>query len=173
MNEFGVPEYKQYVDGESMMIVDGKQHRYKGTIPWTMSPWAIANLGVGLLEVEQMCKSVPFEAPWRAKKAAEWDRISLAEWLDRNVLSKQAREMLDMALAGPYTSAASETSRLWMLLQQGSGGGPTFVISNKGGARMPVSSAGWVPSTVRWPLNWATRSICRNRSGVLRRTPTG
>jgi monoamine oxidase len=62
MNEFGVPEYKQHVDGESMMIVDGKQHRYKGTIPWTMSPWAIANLGAGLLEVEQMCTSVPFEA---------------------------------------------------------------------------------------------------------------
>jgi monoamine oxidase len=59
----------------------------------------------------------------------------LAKWLDRNIPSKQAREMLDMALAGPYTSAASETSLLWMLLQQGSGGGPTFVISNKGGAQ--------------------------------------
>ena len=28
MNEFGVPAYKQYIDGESMMIVGGKQHRY-------------------------------------------------------------------------------------------------------------------------------------------------
>jgi monoamine oxidase len=32
-------------DGEAMMIVDGKKHRYSGTIPWTMSPWAVANLG--------------------------------------------------------------------------------------------------------------------------------
>ncbi|CDO25844.1 amine oxidase [Mycolicibacterium mageritense DSM 44476 = CIP 104973] len=43
--------------------------------------------------------------------------------------------MLDMALAGIYTSAASEVSLLWALHQMGSGGGPVFVISNKGGAQ--------------------------------------
>src|SRR6201984_261015 len=31
MTEFGVPSYKQYLDGQAMMIVDGKQNRYKGT----------------------------------------------------------------------------------------------------------------------------------------------
>ena len=35
MKEFGVPEYKQHNDGDAMMIVDGKKHRYGGTIPWT------------------------------------------------------------------------------------------------------------------------------------------
>ena len=70
MNEFGVPEYKQHNDGDAMMIVDGKKHRYGGTIPWTVSPWAVANLGIGLAAIEQMCKSIPREAPWEAKKAA-------------------------------------------------------------------------------------------------------
>lgn len=135
MAEFGVQEYKQYIDGDAMMIVDGKKHRYSGTIPWSMSPWAIANLGAGLLEVGQMCKSVPFEAPWEAKKAAEWDRTTLGDWISRHVHSDQAREMLDMALAGIYTSAASEVSLLWALHQMGSGGGPVFVISNKDGAQ--------------------------------------
>jgi monoamine oxidase len=135
MAELGVKEYKEYVDGDAMMIVDGKQHRYSGTIPWSMSPWAIANLGAGLLEVGHMCKSIPFEAPWEAKKAAEWDRITLGQWLNDHVHSKQARDMLDMALAGIYTSAASEVSLLWALHQMGSGGGPVFVISNRGGAQ--------------------------------------
>jgi monoamine oxidase len=144
MNEFGVPEYKQHNDGDAMMVVGGKKHRYGGTIPWTMSPWATANLGVALMTVEQMCKTIPREAPWEAKDAAEWDRISIGDWLERNVLSKQAREMLDMALAGPYTTAPSETSLLWMLLQMGSAGGPTFVISGKGGAQdaRPVGGMG-------------------------------
>ena len=144
MDEFGVPEYKQHNDGDAMMIVDGKKHRYGGTIPWTMSPWAVTNLGLGLLAVEKMCKAVPREAPWEAKEAAEWDRISLAEWLDKNTMSKPAREMLDMALAGPYTSAASEVSMLWVLLQMGSAGGPNFVISGKGGAQdaRPVGGMG-------------------------------
>jgi monoamine oxidase len=144
MEEFGVPEYKQHNDGDAMMVVGSKKHRYGGTIPWTMSPWATANLGVALMTVEQMCKTIPREAPWEAKDAAEWDRISIGDWLERNVLSKQAREMLDMALAGPYTTAPSETSLLWMLLQMGSAGGPTFVISGKGGAQdaRPVGGMG-------------------------------
>jgi monoamine oxidase len=144
MNEFGVPEYKQHNDGDAMMIVDGKKHRYGGTIPWTMSPWAVTNLGLGLRAVEKMCKAIPREAPWEAKQAEEWDRISLGEWLEKNTMSRQARDMLDMALSGVYTSAGSETSLLWALTQMGSGGGPTFVISGKGGAQdaRPVGGMG-------------------------------
>ena len=144
MNEFGVPEYKQHNDGDAMVVVDGKKHRYGGTIPWSMSPWAVANLGIGLAEVQDMCKAIPREAPWEAKKAEEWDRISLSEWLHKNTLSRPAHKMLEMALAGPYTSAASETSLLWVLLQMASAGGPTFVISGKGGAQdaRPVGGMG-------------------------------
>ena len=144
MDEFGVPEYKQHNDGDAMMVVGGKKHRYGATIPWTMSPWAVTNLGFGLLAVDKMCKAIPREAPWEAKEAAEWDRISLAEWIDKNTMSKPARVMLDMALAGPYTSAASEISVLWMLLQMASAGGPTFVISGKGGSQdaRPVGGMG-------------------------------
>ncbi|AKN16396.1 flavin-containing monoamine oxidase AofH [Mycobacterium haemophilum DSM 44634] len=174
MEEFGVPEYKQYSDGEAMMIVDGKKHRYGGTIPWTMSKWAVTNLGLGLLAVERMCKSVPREAPWEAKEAAEWDRISLAEWLDRSTLSKPARQMLDMALAGPYTSAASEVSLLWMLLQMGSAGGPNFVISGEGGAQdaRPVGGMGAIYRPIAAELGDAlqvsqpVRHIEQDRDGV-------
>ena len=144
MKEFGVTEYKQHNDGDAMMIVGGKKHRYGGTIPWTMSPWAVTNLGVGLLSIEKMCKAIPREAPWEAKKAQEWDRISIGEWIHKNTISKDAAEMLDMAFAGLYTSAASETSLLWGLLQTASAGGLTFAISGKGGSQdaRPVGGMG-------------------------------
>ena len=146
MKEFGVPEYKQHHDGDAMMIVGGKKHRYGGTIPWTMSPWAVTNLGIGLLAMEKMCKAIPREAPWEAEQAAEWDQTTLGEWLDKNTMSRAAREMLDMALAGLYTSAASEVSLLWALLQLASAGGPTFAISGKGGSQdaRPVGGMGAV-----------------------------
>jgi monoamine oxidase len=144
MNEFGVPEYKQHNDGDAMMVVDGKKHRYGGAIPWTVSPWAVANLGIGLAAIEEMTKAIPREAPWEAKKAQEWDRISIGEWIEKNTLSKQAAEMLDMAFAGLYTSAASETSLLWGLLQTASAGGLSFAISGKGGSQdaRPVGGMG-------------------------------
>ncbi|MCV7088605.1 flavin monoamine oxidase family protein [Mycobacterium interjectum] len=174
MDEFGVPEYKQHNDGDAMMIVDGKKHRYGGTIPWSMSPWAVTNLGIGLLSIEKMCKSIPREAPWEAKHADEWDRISLGEWIEKNTMSKAAREMLDMALSGVYTSAGSETSLLWALLQMGSGGGPTFVISGKGGAQdaRPVGGMGAIYRPIVAELGEAlhlsrpVRQITQDADGV-------
>jgi len=174
MDEFGVREYKQHHDGDAMMIVDGKKHRYGGTIPWTMSPWAVTNLGLGLLALEKMCKSIPREAPWEAKQAAEWDRISVGEWIEANTMSRPAREMLDMALAGTYTSAGSETSLLWLLLQMGSGGGPMFVISGKGGAQdaRPVGGMGAIYGPIAAELGDAlhlsqpVRKITQDADGV-------
>lgn len=174
MDEFGVSEYKQHHDGDAMMIVDGKKHRYGGTIPWTMSPWAVANLGVGLLSIEKMAKSLPREAPWDAKQADEWDRISVGEWIEQSTMSKAAREMLDMALAGTYTSAGSETSLLWCLAQMGSGGGPTFVISGKGGAQdaRPVGGMGAIYGRIvaelgdSLHLSQPVRQITQDADGV-------
>ncbi|SEL73035.1 flavin monoamine oxidase family protein [Rhodococcus maanshanensis] len=144
MDEFGVPSYKQYTDGQAMMVVGGKQHRYEGTIPLTMSPWVTANLGAVFLELGSMCKTIPLDAPWRAKKAAEWDKISLAKWLDDNVLSGPAHELLETAIAGCYTSAASEVSMLFVLYQMASGGGPGFVLGVKDAAEdeRPVGGMG-------------------------------
>ncbi|WP_374024849.1 flavin monoamine oxidase family protein [Mycobacterium sp. HNNTM2301] len=174
MGEFGVAEYKQHNDGDAMMIVDGKKHRYGGTVPWTMSPWAVANLGVGLLSIEKMAKTLPREAPWDAKQAAEWDRISVGEWIEQSTMSKQAREMLDMAFAGLYTSAASETSLLWGLLQTASAGGLTFAISGKGGSQdaRPVGGMGAIYGPIAAELGDAlhfsqpVRHIAQDADGV-------
>ena len=113
------------------MVVDGKQYRYKGTVPLTMSPWTTANIGAVFLELGQMCKSIPLEAPWNAKNAQKWDQTTLAKWLSSHTLSKPAHALLETALAGCYTSAASEVSMLFVLYQLASGGGPGFVLGTK------------------------------------------
>ena len=100
MSEFGVSSYKQYLDGQAMMVIDGRQTRYKGTVPLTMSPWVVANLGAVFLELNQMCKAIPLDAPWTARNAEKWDQISLAKWLNSNTLSKPAHDLLDTAIAG-------------------------------------------------------------------------
>jgi monoamine oxidase len=135
MTEFGVPSYKQYNDGEAMMVVGGKQYRYSGTVPRSLSPWASLNLGAAFLELTRMCKAVPVQEPWHAKKAAEWDRISMGHWLDRKVRSRAARELLETAIGGTYTSETSEVSLLYVLYQMASGGGPSFVFDIEGGAQ--------------------------------------
>jgi monoamine oxidase len=178
MNEFGVSSYKQYVDGDAMMFVDGKKYRYKGTIPLSMSPWAVANIGAVFLELTQMCKSIPLEAPWEAPKAQKWDQLSWAAWLDRNTLSKPAHELLESSISGLYTSAASEVSLLFVLYQMASAGGPSFVLGVKDAAEdaRPVGGMGAIHRAVAAELGDAihlsqpVRTIAQDADGVTVRS---
>ncbi|WP_123025045.1 flavin monoamine oxidase family protein [Mycolicibacterium stellerae] len=135
MAEFDVPSYKQYGRGESMMVIGGKQFRYTGTVPRTLNPFATVNLGTAMLELAQMCKTIPLEEPWNAKKADKWDTISVAQWLDHHVRSLAARDLLETAIGGTYTSDTSEVSLLFALHQMASGGGPQFVFGVEGGSQ--------------------------------------
>ncbi len=144
MTEFGVPSYKQYAEGEAMMLFDGKQYRYKGTVPRSLSPWVSLNLGTAFYELGQMCKTIPLDEPWNAKKAAKWDQTSVAQWLARHVRSTAARDLLETAIGGTYTSDTSEVSLLFALHQMASGGGPGFVfgIENASQDSRPVGGMG-------------------------------
>lgn len=134
MDEFNVPSYKQHVDGDAMMMVDGKIYRYTGTIPLSMSPWVVANLGAVMLELTQMCKSIPVHAPWEAPKAQRWDEITWARWLEKNTASRPAKELLEAVVSGLYTSAPAELSLLFVLYQMAAAGGPGFVLGVKDAA---------------------------------------
>jgi monoamine oxidase len=174
MKEFGVPSYKQYTEGDAMMFVDGKKYRYTGTVPLSMSPWAVANIGAVFLELTQMCKSIPLKAPWEAPKAHKWDQLSYAAWLDKNTLSKPAHELLESAISGLYTSAASELSMLFVLYQMASCGGPSFVLGVKDAAEdaRPVGGMGAIHRAVAAELGDAihlsqpVRSIAQDADGV-------
>ncbi|BBY95687.1 monoamine oxidase [Mycobacterium gallinarum] len=178
MKEFGIPSYKQYTDGEAMMYVDGKAYKYKGTIPLSMSPWAVANIGKVFLELTSMCKSIPPEAPWDAPKAKKWDQTTWAEWLDRNTLSKPAHQLLDYSVSGLYTSAASEISLLFVLYQMASAGGPSFVLGVKDGAEdeRPVGGMGAIHRAIAAELgdvihlSQPVRSVTQDDGGVTVRS---
>ncbi|HEX9833830.1 MAG TPA: flavin monoamine oxidase family protein [Mycobacterium sp.] len=178
MKEFGIPEYKQYTDGEAMMYIEGNAYKYKGTIPLSMSPWAVANIGKVFLELTSMCKTIPPEAPWDAPKAKKWDQTTWAEWLDRNTLSKPAHQLLDYSIAGLYTSAASEISLLFVLYQMACSGGPSFVLGVKDAAEdaRPVGGMGAIHRAIAAELGDAihlsqpVRSITQDGDGVTVRS---
>ena len=101
MNEFGVPSYKQYTDGEAMMVVDGKQYRYQGTIPLIDEPVGGGESRAGLLragaDVQDDSRS---KRRGRRRSAEKWDRISLAKWLSDHTPSKAAHDFSETAIAG-------------------------------------------------------------------------
>jgi monoamine oxidase len=174
MTEFGVSSYKQYADGEAMMLIDGKQYRYTGTVPRSLSPWVSLNLGTAFLELGQMCKTIPLEEPWNAKKATKWDQTTVAQWLARHVRSTAARDLLETAIGGTYTSETSEVSLLFALHQMASGGGPGFVFGIEGASQdsRPVGGMGAIYGAIAAELgdavhlNQPVRRITATDDGV-------
>ena len=137
MNEFGVPSYKQYTDGEAMMVVDGKQHRYTGTIPLVDEPVGDGESRRRLARAGPDVQDDPAgSAVGSARSADKWDSITLGEVAGpATSASKPAHDLLETAIAGCYTSAASEVSMLFVLYQMASGGGPEFVLGVKDGSQ--------------------------------------
>jgi monoamine oxidase len=178
MKEFGIASYKQPTEGDAMMFVEGKKYRYNGTIPLSMSPWAVANIGTVFLELTQMCKQIDPHAPWDAPKAKKWDQTTWAGWLDRNTLSKPARQLLEHSVAGLYTSAASEISLLFVLYQMASAGGPSFVLGVKDAAEdeRVVGGMGAIHRAIcnelgdSLHLSQPVRSIAQDADGVTVRS---
>lgn len=111
-------------------------------------------------------------------EGAQVDQITVAGWLDKHVLSKPAHTLLEAALSGIYTSAASEVSMLFALYQMASGGGPSFVLGVKDGAEdaRPVGGMGAIYRPVAAELGDAlhlsqpVREIAQDADGVTVRS---
>ena len=59
-----------------------------------------------------MAQSVPPEAPWAAQRAAEWDAVTLHDWLGAHVQPMAARRTLATAIEGVFARNSAPTSLL-------------------------------------------------------------
>src|SRR4051812_10258309 len=94
-HEFGVTTYKTHVAG-AHLLVDGDQVReYTGLIP-KISPLAVITIALTQMNIDRLAKQVPVDEPWKAKKAAEWDARTVADFLARTrIRSSIARELFE------------------------------------------------------------------------------
>ena len=104
LNEFGIGTYKTYDAGHHLLIGEGKVRKYKGLIP-KISPWAVISIARAQLKLDRLAKQVPLEAPWTAKKAAEWDATPISSWIERSQISSGiARDLFECATRGLFTA---------------------------------------------------------------------
>jgi monoamine oxidase len=118
MKELGVDEYPTFYDGDTVMELKGDVSRYRGTIPRGIGMMAVAVTGLGIKELDAMAREVPVDAPWTARKAAEWDSMSVETWLRSNVkvFSADAKAVLDTVVTMCFNCTPAEVSFLYLLL---------------------------------------------------------
>jgi monoamine oxidase len=157
--EVGVSTYKTYVDGYHLLVGEGRTRRYRGLIP-KISPAAILTIALAQLKLDRMAKRLPIEAPWTAKRAAEWDARSIAWFLERSgIRTTIARDLFHSVVRGLFCGDLNQVSFLNLLFLIRSAGGFNSLVSITGGYQenLVVGGAGTIAQRVADELGDAVR----------------
>jgi monoamine oxidase len=139
---FGVPTYKTWVKGAHLLIDEDRTRRYTGLIP-KISPLAVVTIALAQARLDWTAKRVPLDAPWTAKRAAEWDSRTVAWWIGRSgIRTTVARELFEMAVRGLFTGDLNDTSYLHLLFLVRAHGSINTLFSIEGGSQENMVEGG-------------------------------
>jgi len=122
IDELGLETFPTYVTGE-VLFPDLDEDGFTA-------------LGNAFATLEELAATVPNEAPWEAPDAAALDATTCASWIDANVSSAQAREVLELLVGALFTASSAELSMLHVLFYIASAGSLTPALTSvEGGAQ--------------------------------------
>jgi monoamine oxidase len=157
--EVGVTTYKTWVKGAHLLVDGERMRRYTGLIP-KISPLAVVTIALAQAKIDRMSKQVPIDAPWKAKRAAEWDKRTVASFIEHSGIRTQiGRDLFEMAVRGLFTGDLDDTSflHLLFLVRAHHSINKLFSIENGSQENMVVGGAGSIAHKVAEALGDAVR----------------
>src|SRR5438046_4474785 len=112
--ELGVATFDAYANGDSVYYRGGQRQTYSGDIP-PASPASLVEVEATILQLNQMAAEVPADKPWTAPHAADWDLITVADWIQENNHTAEARDLAAPAVRGIYREEGTQISLLDLL----------------------------------------------------------
>ena len=112
--ELGVQTFKQYVEGKN--VYSSKllgRLEYTGTVP--PDPLILADAAALVVKIDQMSKQVPVAAPWTAKKAKEWDSITVDQWIRQQTIVPTVQDVVLAYLQPSFGTDGLNMSLLFFL----------------------------------------------------------
>ena len=86
----GVKRFPTYNSGSNVLIVEGQRSLYDAVPGIPDDPDVRQGVRRAAVKIDALAKEVGVKAPWRAKRAAEFDSQTLADWSRQNVSTAQA-----------------------------------------------------------------------------------
>jgi monoamine oxidase len=118
--ELGVNLYQQHAvatgQGNDVVYINGRQETPAGG-PLGSRALAplLADAHIPFSELDSMAATVPHDSPWEARKAAEWDGMSVETWKQQNTVSGNGRFFVDFLAFVAATTTPDEMSLLHLL----------------------------------------------------------
>ncbi|WP_275976870.1 flavin monoamine oxidase family protein [Polyangium aurulentum] len=132
--DLGLRTFDQHHAGKKVLSLGGTVTTYKSSIP-SLSLIGAVDLGITIQRIESLVKEVPADDPLKARKAAEWDGMTVETWQRRNIQTRGARALLDTAVRAVFAAEPSELSLLFFLYYLRQGGGLMRLTEIQNGAQ--------------------------------------
>ncbi|XP_021008621.2 amine oxidase [flavin-containing] A [Mus caroli] len=148
--ELGIETYKVNVNERLVQYVKGKTYPFRGAFPPVWNPLAYLDYNNLWRTMDDMGKEIPVDAPWQARHAEEWDKITMKDLIDKICWTKTAREFAYLFVNINVTSEPHEVSALWFLwyVRQCGGTSRIFSVTNGGQERKFVGGSGQISEQI-------------------------
>jgi monoamine oxidase len=110
-DELGVKTFKEYVDGQNVYIKNGQRSTYTGTVP--PDPVILPDAALLQERINNMASQIAVDAPWSHPQAAEWDAVTVKEWVEQQTLSADTDTLLKCYFQPSFGSDAGTISLLF------------------------------------------------------------
>jgi len=111
-DELGVKTFREYLEGNNVYInANGQRSTYTGTVP--PDPSILVDAALLQARIDNMAAEIAVDAPWDHQKAAEWDAISVKDWVAQQTLSSSTDSLLECYFQPSWGSDAGNVSVLF------------------------------------------------------------
>lgn len=132
IEELGLRTESTFHEGRKLLDLEGQLSSYTSSIP-RISIWKLISMQLAIWRIEWLCRKVPMLAPWEAPKAAEWDRMSVLDLLQKQVRDPEVIALTNSAVRVIFGADVGELTLLHFLHYLHCGGGLTKLIETHDG----------------------------------------
>jgi len=130
--ELGLQTESTWHNGRKVLDLEGSVSAYSGTIP-RLSIWKLISMQLAIWRIEWVCRTVPLDQPWDARKAAAFDTMSVRDFLDKHVRDPDVIALTNSAVRVIFGADIDDLCLLHFLHYLHSSGGLTKLIETHGG----------------------------------------
>eukprot|EP00105_Crassostrea_gigas_P030254 XP_011452496.1 PREDICTED: amine oxidase [flavin-containing] A isoform X1 [Crassostrea gigas] len=134
-DEFGIKTYFTNEVEDLVFYTKGKSKRYHGAFSPASGFFEYLDMNNFFRLLDKMGEEIPPDAPWRAPHAKEWDQMTMQQFLDKNVWTKQIYRFCKTFVNVNVTSEPYEASVLWFLWYIKCCGGQKRIFSTTNGGQ--------------------------------------
>ena len=141
-DELGVKTYEQYIEGENILDIAGREARYQEGEDLPLEPADLEEFGRLMAELDALTATIDVAAPWAVAGADALDAQTFESWLLGATASEPARSLFRLIAQVVFCVEAGQLSLLNLLHYAAAGEGIAHMLGTRGGAQDSLFEGG-------------------------------